>query len=309
MSEEQKGEMLLWSSSIDNGTWKAEVVQASDTEATIYITKMPSEVVHMENFDFTLDFAKGISDETLEEWQDKAIMLVDKYAVQEYEDTGISLPEDARIYGEGIVRIFARIPEGLPRSLNFDKGWYGLVIDLDNELAKVREDYLIRQIKEVKGKLVFKIELPTKSLSCCEEFHFAQTPPEDKEGDAYSQWWLDAIKLSQEHLETEEHKKCFAEYEEEQKSQLPDLEAMYQIVAEYQDKAINTCEACGAPGELETLFWHKTLCPKHLSELEKITPEDVENAKELNESISKILYIENDPKPETLPDGKIIERF
>ena len=309
MSEEQRGEMILWSSTIDNGKWKAEVVQSSETEATLYITKMPASVEYMETFDFTLDYTKGITDEALEEWQDKAIMWIDKQ--DEHEDTGLIIPEDARIFADGIIKIFGRMSDGLPRTLNFDKGWYGLIIDLDEELERVRPDYKIRTIKEKGGRLLFNFELPRKAFTCCELFHETQVPPEEK-GEVSVEWWMETNKRLQEHLETEEHKNTLAEYLAEQEELQPDIDEMTNIIEEYADKSVTICEACGSPGELDTIFWHKTLCPKHFAELEKITPEDVATAKTIQEVVQNANiqgYVESVPKDEALPDGKFIDRF
>jgi hypothetical protein len=310
MSQEQRVEILLWSSTVDNGKWKTEVVQSSDTEATLYITKMPSSVEYMETFDFKLDHEKGIPEEALEEWQDKAIMWIDKQ--DEYGDSGIVIPEDARMFGEGLVKLFGRIPEGPYRSINFDKGWYGLIIDLDTELSNIRPDYIVKQIKEENGKLIFKFDLPTTPFTCCEDFHMNQVPPENDEGDEYMAWWKETNEKLTEHLKTEEHLKTVEKSLEEKEELKPTIEEMTEIVKSYQESALTLCEACGAPGELETFFWHKTLCPKHLAELEKLTPEDIQQAAAINEVIENATlepFVEVMPKEEPLGEGKFIERF
>jgi len=307
MSEEPRGEILLWSSNVDNGRWKAEVTQCNDTEVTLYITDLfLNEVKYMENMDFVLDIQKGVPNEVLEEWQDKTIMWIDKQDV--YEGTEIRMPEEAKIFGDGLVRILNRIQGGWGKGLNFDIGWYGMIIDLDNELANIRFDYTIKQIMEKDGALVLIFDLPTKGFDCCQIFHENNEVP-DNDGDIPVEWWAEMSNKFQEHLKTDEHLATAEEFEKEQKELLPDIEEMNEVVARYIEMSITICEACGAPGELETLIWKKTLCPKHLSELEKITPEDIETSKSINQIIAGADFAEVALKEEPIGEGKFIERF
>uniref|UniRef100_UPI003F5895E4 hypothetical protein n=1 Tax=Mycolicibacterium obuense TaxID=1807 RepID=UPI003F5895E4 len=52
-----------------------------------------------------------------------------------------------------IERILQRIPTRWGRSLDVDAGWYALIIDTDNQLARINPDYVVHQIKEKFGTL------------------------------------------------------------------------------------------------------------------------------------------------------------
>ncbi|MDO3014644.1 hypothetical protein A5642_03940 [Mycolicibacterium mucogenicum] len=52
-----------------------------------------------------------------------------------------------------IERILSRISSGWGRSLDVDAGWYALIIDTDNELARIDPDYVVHQAKQKFGTL------------------------------------------------------------------------------------------------------------------------------------------------------------
>jgi|ERR1035437_499751 hypothetical protein len=60
----------------------------------------------------------------------------------------IHVPEDAGEYQVGLEEILNRIPSGWGRWIRLDKGWYPLVVDLDQKLSKVDPDYKVKQVKE-----------------------------------------------------------------------------------------------------------------------------------------------------------------
>lgn len=54
--------------------------------------------------------------------------------------------------------ILARIPERWGKYLSIDEGWYGIVFELDKQLAALDPDYTIAQVKEKFGGLRYYLE-------------------------------------------------------------------------------------------------------------------------------------------------------
>lgn len=67
------------------------------------------------------------------------------------------LPDDAGEYAEGLTKILERIPEGWGRWISCGKGWYPLLIELDEKLAEIDPSYEVHQAKEKFGTLRYYI--------------------------------------------------------------------------------------------------------------------------------------------------------
>lgn len=67
----------------------------------------------------------------------------------------LHVPKDAGENADGLRRILMRIPDGWGRWIGHRKGWYPLVIRLDEALAAVDPNYEIEQVKEKYGALRF----------------------------------------------------------------------------------------------------------------------------------------------------------
>ena len=63
------------------------------------------------------------------------------------------VPKDAGEYTDGLVAIMMRIPDGWGRWISCDKGWYPIIIDVDQKLAKLDPNYTVHQVKEKFGGL------------------------------------------------------------------------------------------------------------------------------------------------------------
>lgn len=73
-------------------------------------------------------------------------------------ETDDGLPEDAGEYADALRRILVRIPERWGRRLDVDRGWYPLIIELDQQLAQIDPDYVLCQVKEKFGALRYYIQ-------------------------------------------------------------------------------------------------------------------------------------------------------
>ena len=73
----------------------------------------------------------------------------------EYDESRDSfhVPEDAGEYTDGLVAIMMRIPDGWGRWISCDRGWYRIIIDVDQQLAKLDPNYAVHQVKEKFGGL------------------------------------------------------------------------------------------------------------------------------------------------------------
>lgn len=60
----------------------------------------------------------------------------------------IHMPDDAGEYEDGLRAIMMRIPDGWGRWISCSRGWYPIIIELDQQLAAIDPDYGIHQLKE-----------------------------------------------------------------------------------------------------------------------------------------------------------------
>lgn len=65
----------------------------------------------------------------------------------------IHMPVDAGEYEAGLRAIMARIPDGWGRWISASRGWYPILIELDQALAAIDPGYEVHQVKEKFGTL------------------------------------------------------------------------------------------------------------------------------------------------------------
>lgn len=65
----------------------------------------------------------------------------------------IHMPRDAEGFEDGLRAIMMRIPDGWGRWISCSRGWYPIVIELDQALAAIDPDYEVHQCKEKLGGL------------------------------------------------------------------------------------------------------------------------------------------------------------
>lgn len=72
----------------------------------------------------------------------------------------IEVPADAGQYADGLRRILRRFPDPEYAWIECQRGWYGLIVDLDRQLAGIAPDYVLVQVKEKFGGLRYYAESP-----------------------------------------------------------------------------------------------------------------------------------------------------
>lgn len=60
----------------------------------------------------------------------------------------IHMPRDAEGFEHGLRAIMMRIPDGWGRWIGCSRGWYPIIIELDQQLAAIDPDYELHQVKE-----------------------------------------------------------------------------------------------------------------------------------------------------------------
>jgi hypothetical protein len=65
----------------------------------------------------------------------------------------IAAPEDAGEHAEALRGILARIPDGWGRWISCGRGWYPLIVELDEQLRVLFPTYAVHQVKEKFGGL------------------------------------------------------------------------------------------------------------------------------------------------------------
>ncbi len=63
------------------------------------------------------------------------------------------VPKDAGEYTEALRGMLVRIPDGWGRWISCDRGWYPLLVELDEQLRALLPNYVIHQVKEKYGGL------------------------------------------------------------------------------------------------------------------------------------------------------------
>ncbi len=63
------------------------------------------------------------------------------------------VPEDAGEHADALRGMLARIPDGWGRWISCSRGWYPLLVELDEQLRALLPNYVIHQVKEKFGGL------------------------------------------------------------------------------------------------------------------------------------------------------------
>lgn len=67
----------------------------------------------------------------------------------------LHIPDDAGEYENALRSILTRIPDGWGRWISCDRGWFPIVVELDQQLAAVDRGYRLLQVKEKWGELAY----------------------------------------------------------------------------------------------------------------------------------------------------------
>lgn len=65
-------------------------------------------------------------------------------------------PADAGEYSQGLERVLNRFPSGHLKAIECEKGWYQIIVELDDRLSRICPSYEIYQIKQKYGVLRYR---------------------------------------------------------------------------------------------------------------------------------------------------------
>jgi RNA polymerase-binding transcription factor DksA len=139
----------------------------------------------------------------------------------------LHVPEDAGEHAEALHGMLVRIPDGWGRWISCSRGWYPLLVELDEQLRALLPNYVIHQVKEKFGGLRYYWD-PGEEVR----------DPSDPGGEAIVGG-----------------EAAIAERERR-------IELAHKLVASAERRAGATCELCGAAGQLHRTRAgkYKTLC-------------------------------------------------
>lgn len=173
----------------------------------------------------------------------------------------LHIPDDAGEHAAALKRMLLRIPDGWGRSIRCSRGWYPIVVELDQQLSALFPDYELHQVKEKFGCLRFYWAVGARVTDP------ADPPPEvtelrddasDAEQSAAASEWRSRYAAWQErldvYLETEDGAARQAALEHR-------FKLAEELVEAAEQRASVTCELCGQPGEISSRRgWLQTVC-------------------------------------------------
>ena len=173
----------------------------------------------------------------------------------------LHVPEDAGDYEGALEKILRRIPDGWGRWISCDKGWYPLVVGLNEQLSQLDPDYQLHQVKEKFGMLRYYAE-PSGLRVVDESIPEPQRPPRDFawESEEVQAWnsereaWDEAQDA---YRETPEGAARVSEASAKG-------EAFQALIRAAEARSAHVCELCGADAETRMTRapgpWYKTIC-------------------------------------------------
>ena len=197
----------------------------------------------------------------------------------------IRIPDDAGEYEQGLYNILSRIPTKWGRWISCNRGWYPLIIELDQKLAEIEPEYTLHQVKEKFGTLRYYIGFNNLQPQCCIDLE-AQQPIEgpinprwllkDQNRTVEEQYTLDKwfYEVQLPHFEAPEHMEQDEALEPERQRRKDLIDKMYKIISYYENLSSVTCEICGSKAELCLRdYLYKTLCDScaNINRYEKIS--------------------------------------
>jgi hypothetical protein len=171
----------------------------------------------------------------------------------------LHVPKDSGEHAEALRGMLIRIPDGWGRWISCSRGWYPLLVELDEQMRTLLPNYELHQVKEKYGGLRYY-------WGSGEEVRDPNDPepsiPDPERSDAELAQWEQAHEAWYERLDT---------YRQgpEGQQRIADLEGRVelaeQLVTVAEGRAGVTCELCGAAGRLHQTPapypWYRTLCP------------------------------------------------
>lgn len=174
----------------------------------------------------------------------------------------VHLPDDAGEHADALTRMLARIPDGWGRWIGCSRGWYPLLVELDEQLGMLFPNYEIQQIKEKFGGLRFYWSVNERVTNPADPEPTAPTLGDETDPEkatAQNEWerayeaWDQRLAR---YLETDEGVARQAAFDRRS-------ELAAQLVEAAEQRASVTCELCGSPGQICApggSSWYQALC-------------------------------------------------
>jgi hypothetical protein len=170
----------------------------------------------------------------------------------------IHVPKDAGEHTEALTAMLRRIPDGWGRWISCDRGWYALIVELDEQLRALLPNYAINQVKEKYGGLRYYWEAGEDIRD--PDDPEPPTPRQDSSEEIWDRWrrefeaWHDRL---DQYLQTPDGERRTADLERR-------IALAAQLVDAAEKRAAVTCELCGTRGHIHRTPsrgpWYKTLC-------------------------------------------------
>ena len=167
------------------------------------------------------------------------------------------IPEDAGEHAEALAAMLQRIPDGWGRWIRCGRGWYPLLVELDEQLRQLLPDYEIHQVKEKFGGLRFYWG---SSENVRDPGDPEPSPPRSGTRDTEGAEWQRQHEAWSERLNAYQQTPGGCE-------RVADLERRRKLAEKLVGAAVwraaVTCELCGAPGGphcRKSSAWYMTLC-------------------------------------------------
>lgn len=176
----------------------------------------------------------------------------------------LHVPEDAGEHAGALRRMLLRIPDGWGRWIGCSRGWYPILVELDEQLAALFPGYELHQVKEKYGGLRFywaEGERATDPGDPEPALPVLDDHAQPAENDAVWAAWESAHDDWQQrldrYLQTDEGAARRAAFDRR-------LQLAEQLIDAAERRADATCELCGQPGQSCCTRgphpWYQTLC-------------------------------------------------
>lgn len=177
----------------------------------------------------------------------------------------VHVPDDAGEHTDALRRMLVRIPDGWGRWISCARGWYPILVDLDEQLRALFPNYELQQVKEKYGGLRFYWSEGERVLDPADPEPEMPDPRADApaaETNAAWRAWEEAHDAWSARLQ---RYRTTTEGAARQAAFDRRLALAEQLVDAAEQRASVTCELCGQPGHSTHTAgpspWYQTLCP------------------------------------------------
>jgi len=204
------------------------------------------------------DIADAVaSPELTEEQRSAAARAWDQMLTQPFDRDSFSealhMPADAGEFAPALERILRRIPDRWGRWIRCERGWYPLIVRVDDSVSELLPHYEVHQVKEKFGELCYYWSLSQRPMQCCSWFTLTNPRPkvtggwDQVEATPAIRAWNDQFRA---HKTSPEHLEHATVREARVRALAPKVDAAKALVKAAEDESTRTCQLCGRAGTL-----------------------------------------------------------